>query len=131
RSVGLTGALEVVDNPDGTIRLEQTGEFDTLVIESDSKVFLPSVNAAFELRDDLVFRVGLYRAMSRPDPSALGAGRTFVLESGTAFDSVAEAIRSITANGNPRTKPLLSWNADLSLEWYANEDSMLGAAVYY
>ena len=131
RSVGLTGALDVVDNPDGTIRLVQTGEFQPLVIESDSRVFLPSVNAAFELRDDLVFRVGAYRAMSRPDPSSLGAGRTFVLESGTEFTSVEDAIRSITANGNPRTRPLLSWNADLSLEWYSNDDSMLGAAVYY
>ncbi|AKC85964.1 TonB-dependent receptor [Pseudoxanthomonas suwonensis] len=131
RSVGLTGDLDVIANPDGTIRLVPTGEFDPVVIKSDSRVFLPSANAAFELKDDLVFRVGVYRAMSRPDPSSLGAGRAIVLEPGTSFDSVDDAIRGITANGNPRTEPLLSWNADLSLEWYPNPDSLLGLAVYY
>lgn len=131
-SIGLRGALDVIDNGDGTIRLQPVpGQFDEVVIEGSSEAWLPSFNAAFELDEQRVLRLGLFRAMSRPDPAALGAGRTFTLESGASFGSVADAIASISANGNPRTEPLLSWNADLSWEWYANPDSMLSAAVYY
>ncbi|MBZ4236330.1 TonB-dependent receptor, partial [Mycobacterium tuberculosis] len=88
--------------------------------------WLPSFNAAFELRPDLLLRVGAYRAMSRPDLAALGYGRSFNLdEVDTEFGSVADALGNITATGNPRASPLMSWNADVSLEWYANADSML------
>ncbi|MBU1324035.1 MAG: TonB-dependent receptor [Alphaproteobacteria bacterium] len=130
-SVGLRGGFDVVTNPDSTIRLVPTGEFETVTIESQSEVLLPSLNIAFEVAEDKLVRFGLFRAMSRPDPSSLGAGRTFVLESGVSFPTVQAAIDSITANGNPRTPPLLSWNGDLSFEWYPNEDSLFSAAIYY
>ncbi|MBX9708851.1 MAG: TonB-dependent receptor [Caulobacteraceae bacterium] len=129
-SIGLRSGLNVVNNPDGTIRLVSSGQFESQAINGSSEAWLPSLNANFALKDDLQLRLGLFRAMSRPDPSALGAGRTFNLESGNAFTSVDDAIASITANGNPRTEPLLSWNGDLSLEWYPNEDSIFSAAVY-
>lgn len=130
-SVGLRGAFDVVDNGDGTIRLVPTGDFESQTIESGSEAWLPSLNANFEVREDMQLRVGVFRAMSRPDPSSLGAGRTLNLEPGASFGSVEDAIASITANGNPRAEPLLSWNADLSLEWYPNPDSMLSLAVYH
>jgi iron complex outermembrane recepter protein len=130
-SLGLRGDLDVVQNPDGTIQLVETGDFTSQTIKASNDVFLPSLNANFGLNDQTQLRFGLYRAMARPDLSALGAGRTFVIESGTSFGSVEEAIRSVSATGNPRATPLLSWNADVSLEWYPNPDSMLAAAVYY
>lgn len=130
-SIGLRGAFDVVTNPDNTIRLVPTGQFESQTIDSSSEAWLPSLNANFEVREDMQLRVGLFRAMSRPDPSSLGAGRTLNLEPGTSFATVEDAIASITANGNPRAEPLLSWNADLSLEWYPDRDSMLSLAVYY
>lgn len=130
-SVGLRGDLNVITNPDNTIRLVSTGQFTSTTIESSSEAWLPSLNANFALRDDLALRFGLFRAMSRPDPSSLGAGRTFNLEAGTSFTSVDDAIASISANGNPRAEPLLSSNADVSLEWYPNPDSIFSVAVYY
>lgn len=130
-SIGLRGDFDVVTNPDSTIRLTPTGDFETVTIEADSEAWLPSLNANFEVRDDMQLRVGLFRAMSRPDPASLGAGRTLNLEPGSSFASVEDAIASITANGNPRAEPLLSWNADLSLEWYPNPDSILSMAVYH
>lgn len=130
RAEGLRSGLNVVDNGDGTVRLEETGEFDTLVIKADNDRLLPSFNAALELSEDKLLRLGVYRAMSKPDMSAMGAGRTFTIEDGN-FSDVADAIDSISATGNPATKPLMSWNADLSFEWYPNPDSMLSAAVYY
>lgn len=130
-SIGLRGGFNVVTNPDGSIRLVSNGQFESLTFKGKNDAWLPSFNAAFDLHDDFRVRLGLFRAMSRPDPEDLGAGRTFTLESGTSFTSVEQAIRSITAAGNPATKPLLSWNADLSFEYYLNRDSLFSAAVYY
>jgi len=132
RSMGLRSGLDVVNNPDGTVTLRPTGDFTRQVLKSSNNEWLPSFNAAFELRPDLLLRVAAYRAMSRPDLAALGYGRSFNLdEVDTEFGSVADALGNITATGNPRATPLMSWNADVSLEWYANADSMLSTAVYY
>lgn len=130
-SVGLRSDLAVVNNPDGSIQLVPTGGFTAQNISASNNVFLPSVNASFALNEDTQLRLGLYRAMSRPDPDYLGAGRTITLADGTSFTNVADAIKNITATGNPRAKPLLSWNADLSLEWYPDPTSLLSAAVYF
>ncbi len=130
-SDGLRSDLSIVTNPDGSIRLVTSGDFDTVTIKSQNTRILPSVNAIFEVAPNTLLRAAAYRAMSRPNPSSLGAGRTILLEDGTSFTSIEDAIRNITANGSPRLKPLMSWNGDLSLEWYPNKDSLLSATVYY
>ncbi|MBA3940670.1 MAG: TonB-dependent receptor [Sphingopyxis sp.] len=130
-SDGLRSDLGIVTNPDGSIRLVSSGDFDTVRIKSSNTRILPSVNAIFEVAPNTLVRAAAYRAMSRPNPSALGAGRTILLEDGTSFTSVEDAIRNITANGSPRLKPLMSWNGDLAFEWYPNKDSLLSATVYY
>jgi len=67
--------------------------------------------------------------MSRPAPSALGAGRTFVLDS--SGTTIEDAINEIRANGSPALRPLMSWNGDLALEYYPNRDSLFSATVYF
>lgn len=129
-SKGLRADLEVIDNPDGTISLLPTGEFAEVVIKGGTTRWLPSLNLTFELKDDLLLRGGVFRAMSRPAPSALGAGRIITVDSGGDYSSVTDAIRNIRANGSPGLEPLMSWNADLSLEYYATRDSLLSLAVY-
>ncbi|HEY0624735.1 TonB-dependent receptor [Sphingomonas sp.] len=131
KSIGLRSALNVKNNGDGTITLEPvTGSFETVTLESETTRFLPSVNAIFELRPNrLLLRAAAYRAMSRPAPSALGAGRTFFLDAnGTTIE---EAISEIRANGSPALKPLMSWNGDLALEYYPNRDSLFSATLYF
>ncbi|MHA6723967.1 TonB-dependent receptor [Sphingomonas sp. RS2018] len=129
-SNGLRSDLNVVNNPDGTIRLVPTGNFDTVTIESSTTRFLPSVNAVFEPQQNVQLRVAGYRGMSKPAPSALGAGRTIQLDDGTGFSDVADAIALITANGSPRLRPLMSWNVDAAVEWYPNRDSIVAATIY-
>ncbi len=129
-SNGLRSDLVIIDNGDGTIRLDTTDDFETVTIKSSSTRILPSVNAIFEVAPDTLLRVAGYRAMSRPAPSALGAGRTFTID-GDDFTSVEEAIGNVRANGSPRLKPLMSWNADAAIEWYPNKDSLLSATLYY
>lgn len=130
-SIGLRGGFNVVNNPDGTIRLVSNGQFSTHEFNAETERWLPSFNVSADMTERLRLRLGLFRAMSRPDPEDLGAGRVINLESGTSFTSVADAIASITANGNPAIEPLMSWNADLSAEYYLNPDSMFSVAVYF
>lgn len=135
-SRGLRSALEVITDPEnGSITLDEIpGSFETVTIESETTKFLPSVNAIFELDRNLLLRLAGYRAMSRPAPSSLGAGRTIGLnddETGDGFDSIEEAIGEIRANGSPRLEPLMSWNVDAALEYYPNADTILSGTVYY
>lgn len=130
-SNGLRSDLALVDNGDGTFRLDTTGDFDTVTIKSSSTRILPSLNAIFEVAPNTLVRLAGYRAMSRPNPSALGAGRTITLADGESYTSIEDAIGNIRANGSPRLKPLMSWNADAAIEWYPNKDSLLSATVYY
>lgn len=130
-SVGLRSGFDVVQNPDGTFRLQPTNQFESFTIEGETDAWLPSFNAAFEAREDFLVRVGLFRAMSRPDLSDLGAGRDFDVDNSGSFATVADAIERVTANGNPRAEALLSWNADLSFEWYPDRDTLFSAAAYY
>ena len=131
RSEGVRADLDLVDNGDGTIRLRPNGTYQTLVSKAGSDKLLPSVNAALELREDLLLRVGAYRAMSRPDISALGSGRNVNLSGTENFTSLENALAGITATGNPEAEPLMSWNGDVSLEWYPNEDTILAGALYW
>lgn len=130
-SNGLRSDLNVVTNPDGSIRLVASGNFQTQVIEAATTRILPSINAVFEPARAVQVRLAGYRGLSRPAPSALGAGRTIQLEDGTGFTSVADAIGLITANGSPRLEPLMSWNVDAAVEWYPNRDSIVAATVYH
>ncbi|HEY0596871.1 TonB-dependent receptor, partial [Sphingopyxis sp.] len=133
-SNGLRSDLVLVPDPggDGSFTLEETGDFETVTIKSRSTRILPSINAIFEVAPNTLVRLAGYRAMSRPAPSALGAGRTITLDDESAsYDSIEDAIGNIRANGSPRLKPLMSWNADAAIEWYPNKDSLLSATVYY
>jgi len=126
------------DNDDGLNGFILQQDFSTLVsrtTENSYTEFLPSFNVVAELQPDLLARFAVYRALSRPDPSDLGDGRTFRLNADDDFATVDEAlangISSISANGNPATDPLLSWNFDAGLEWYPNDDTILAFNAYY
>jgi TonB-dependent receptor len=128
-SKGVRSGFDIVDNGDGTISLALNGDFETETIKAKSTEILPSINAIFEVRPNVLFRLAGYRAMSRPAPSALGAGRNIVTQTEDAT-SVEDAIERVTG-GNPRLKPLMSWNADAAIEWYPNADTIAAATLYY
>jgi TonB-dependent receptor len=130
-SKGLRAGLDVVTNPDGSIRLVENGDFDSTTIKASSFRVLPSVNANFDLSPKTMLRLAAYRAMSRPAPSSLTAGRSITLQDGTDFTSIQDAIGEIVASGSPQLKPIMSWNGDIALEYYANRDTILAGTVYY
>lgn len=135
-SQGFRGALSAVFGP-------VTGELVDIIEDTSSLVsvsgggsyteYLPSFNATAEIQPNLLARFAVYRALSRPDPSNLGFGRTFnaLVDEGSPIFSVAEAVGTANATGNPFTDPLLSWNFDTAVEWYPNPDSILAVGAYY
>ncbi len=122
-----------VDAGTGDVTLdENTSSLFIDTAQTSYTEWLPSFNVVAELRPDVLARVGIYRALSRPDPSDLSFGRQF----GNANDaddaqSVQEALGVVSATGNPFTDPLLSWNFDAGLEWYPNDDTILAFNAYY
>lgn len=136
RSSGFRGTLTAVyDDTTGELVdiVEDQGSLVSLTAENSYTEWLPSLNLTFELQPDLLGRFSAYRALSRPDPSNLGYGRTFtaLVEEGAPVFSIADAIGSANATGNPFTDPLLSWNVDAAVEWYPDADSILAIGAYY
>jgi len=80
--------------------------------------FLPSLNVAADLRDDMVLRFSTSQTMSRP---TLG-----YMNPAVSFDYTFFNISS----GNPNLAPFKSTNYDLSYEWYFRPTSVLSVAVY-
>lgn len=109
-----------------------TGALEAVTEEFDYTEILPSANAIIELSDDKVLRLGVFRALSRPDPADMGFGRNInVIGENEDATSLAALIQNVSASGNPSLGPLTSWNFDAGYEWYPNEDSILAVAAYY
>lgn len=118
-----TGALEIVESSDGILEQVQGGGSYTEV--------LPSANLVVDYSDDILLRAGVYRGMSRVNPSDLSFNRTFQEDtSGEAF-TVADLLVGANGSGNPNAKPLMSWNFDIGVEWYPNEDAIFALGFYY
>ncbi len=90
-------------------------------VDRSYRDFLPSANLVFEPMDDLLIRIGAAKVMSRPNLGQLSPG---------ASVSVAGSNRTVTA-GNPQLEPFRANTADLSLEWYFAEDSLISVAFFY
>ena len=131
-STGLRTTFTTSRNPDGTIEvMEDTSNLQSVVGGSRYTELLPSLNLVVDMQDDLLLRTGLYRGLSRPDPADLGFGRRLVVDDSDDPTSIADLIGSASASGNPDLEPLTSWNLDLAVEWYPNDDSMIAGGFYY
>lgn len=131
-SNGFRGPLTVTPAPGGgfIITSPATGDLIPIVGRNDYTSFLPSFNLVADVGPALIGRAAVFRALSRPDPSALGFGRTFRTVTDTDADSIGELIGLANATGNPQLAPLLSWNFDAALEWYPSKDTILAGGVY-
>ncbi len=95
------------------------GRFTPLHVERTYNDFLPSVNLAWDLTDQIVLRTALARVMARPDFTDVAPRESLNLGAltGTA--------------GNPDVDPYRANQADVSLEWYPDNDSIFALAIYY
>lgn len=88
--------------------------------------WLPSLNAVFSLRPDMLVRFGAAKVMARPQLAQLAPGIT-------AF-SVPTTVGAITGgsvtSGNTKLTPFRATNLDLSFEWYFAPGALISAAVF-
>ena len=143
-SVGFRSELSVMegidpsDNTPEFFILEASADnpFERVVQTNNYTEVLPSFTLVMDLNDDWVFRAGVFRGISRPDPDSFNNARSISDSNGdttpgTGFDSLEDAVSGVSASGNPKLEPLPSWNIDLGVEWYANDDTLLAAGVYW
>ena len=95
------------------------GNFDPISVDRTYDDWLPSANFAYDLSDQLVLRFAVAKVMARPD-----------------YTDVAPRVSlnpgALTGTGgNPDVDPYRATQADLSLEWYPDADSILALAYYY
>ena len=134
-SIGYRSPLTVTQEG-GLYYVEQVSgaAFETTLQTNDYTEVLPSVTFVMDLNADWVIRGGVFRGISRPDPHSYGNSRGINTndsdDADSGYTSVEEAVQGIGAPGNPKLEPLPSWNLDVGVEWYANEDTMLAAGVY-
>jgi iron complex outermembrane receptor protein len=88
-------------------------------VERDYTDTLPSFNVVFELTDNLLARLSGSKVMSRPELGNL-----------TPTAGVTPTTRTGNIN-NPLLNPIRAKTADLALEWYFREGSLLSVAYFY
>jgi len=88
-------------------------------VDTDYSDTLPSMNVVFELTPDLLARLSASKVMSRAELGNLTptAGVTATTKTGNV--------------NNPFLKPIRAKTADLALEWYFSEGSLLSVAYFY
>ncbi|EWH11526.1 hypothetical protein DS2_03420 [Catenovulum agarivorans DS-2] len=152
-SLSWNRGLEIVPNgapdPDTGIQAYELTEASVSdgssdVLKSNNLRWLPSATLIMHLNDEVMLRLAGYRSMSRVALQDMGAGRNFVMDDAesntvninvedgkiTNIDQVSGLVTEVTG-GNPAVKPLMSWNGDVSLEWYPSEDAYLSLAYYW
>jgi iron complex outermembrane recepter protein len=95
------------------------GNYIPISVDRSYTDYLPSLNMAYNMTDDIIMRFSLGRVMTRPDFNDV-APRT----------SLNPGALTGTA-GNPDLDPFRANQADLSLEWYPGAGRIFGAALFY
>jgi TonB-dependent receptor len=135
-SRGVRTGYETRQDPDtGLWAVVELSDVQPIRFVHTNTEWLPSLNLNFELSDEFLIRTALYRAMSRYNIEFMGAGRDFgSIDESFDYETREDALQNELSNasgGNPAIEPFMSWNADVSFEWYWSEDTALSAAVYY
>lgn len=128
-ATGFRSALTVTPSVGGspaTIAVTP-GTLSTISDSGEYDYFLPSLNLSFDLSDVTKLRVAAYRALSRVGIEEFNVGITPVAD---ATATTVEGVLANSTTGNPKLKPLTSWNLDASLELYLSPDTLVSFATY-
>jgi TonB-dependent receptor len=93
--------------------LRQEGSYNKL---------LPTVNLGYWLRDDLLVRAAVAKTMARPSLNQLAP---------TRIDNTLDRTYAVFYDGNADLKPVTADQADLSAEWYFQDQSVVSGAVFW
>ena len=88
--------------------------------------FLPSVNLAYSLGDDMLIRAAASKVIARPSLQYLAPSIT-----GMSIPSTVGATTGATVSiGNPNLKPYRAKTADLGWEWYFDKGAVLAVTGF-
>lgn len=90
-------------------------------VDRGYKNFLPSMNFALDVTDEVVTRLSYGKTMTRPDLGSLNI----------AAPSFGYTTRTVSNLGNPGLNPFESNDIDLSAEWYFAEESLLAVNYFF
>ncbi|WP_395339126.1 TonB-dependent receptor [Ningiella sp. W23] len=121
--------IDIQDNPtDGTI-LDQVYIEDAsgqrvlspISIENTYTNLLPSLNAKFEIQEDMLLRFAYSETLTRPTMSSMRP----VTNIGTTRPDIL-----LASGGNPNLDPFVSTNWDVSYEWYYGDASAVSIGLF-
>lgn len=116
--------LEPKIAPNGTITDYEAIRGDLTSVDEGRTYddFLPSVNVALDVTEDLVARIAYAKTLTRPTLDALAPRLDHTVNRPGALQA---------EGGNPLLRPFKADNVDLSLEWYYSDASALSGAAFY
>lgn len=99
---------------------------DGLVYDKyDYSEWLPSVNLAFDLTDDMILRASAARVLTRPNYDDMFSNQRFVGQQDNTPGNEG------LIQGTVRLDPYLANQADLGVEWYYTPSSLLAIGAFY
>lgn len=87
--------------------------------------YLPALNLSYEFTEDMLWRFGLSKNITRPSLSDLA------LFTNVTQTSLGETDIGQISTGNPQLKPFSANNLDTALEWYFADAGLFSAALFY
>jgi iron complex outermembrane receptor protein len=93
--------------------------------KADYSEFLPSLNVAYDLNQDVILRFSAAQAISRPNYTDMFSASTLAgYEDGTQGNEVI-------TTGNVGLEPFKATQFDLGVEYYFDADGMISATFFY
>ncbi|HVZ30646.1 MAG TPA: TonB-dependent receptor [Asticcacaulis sp.] len=89
-------------------------------VEGGYRNVLPSVSAAYNLRDNLIWRASWGKTVTRASLSIIAANTV-----------IPNIFNAAATSGNPDLKPQISTNVDTDVEWYFGRDGILSGGVFW
>ena len=87
--------------------------------------YLPALDLSYDVADDLLWRLGLSKNITRPSLSDLA------LFTNVTQTSLGEADIGQINTGNPQLRPFKANNLDTALEWYFADGGVFSTALFY
>lgn len=96
-----------------------------LSLQRNYSAYLPSLELAYEPQQDLIWRAGMSKNITRPSLDAM-AFSVYVSKT-----SLGETDLGQISRGNPQLQPYESNNFDLALEWYFHDRGLASVSLFY
>ncbi len=93
--------------------------------------FLPSLNLNLEVAENQKIRVGIARVLARPRMDQMNSGFSFGFNSTLRDSTDINNSPWSGGGGNPKLRPFMTWQYDLSFETYFGEGGYLAIAGFY